>query len=92
MKYKGYEFQWELSKNDKKFIDHLVKNDFKILEHKQYISKTKFTLEKDDIEFKYEIYSEISDMQGYLKGFDRAFETHKKYIALCLKESERGED
>lgn len=85
MKYKGYEFKWELSKNDKAFIDHLIDNNFVILDCKQYMSKTKFTLQKEDVIFKYETYSEISDIKGYLKNFDRAFETHKTFMGLINK-------
>lgn len=85
MKHNGYEFKYELTHLDIKFVDYLVDNGFQILECKQYNSKTKFKLKKDNIEFNYETYWATYNVDNFLKIFDRSWETHKKYMGIINK-------
>lgn len=85
MKYKGYEFKYELTNLDKKFVDYLIKNGFKILECKQYNSKTKFKLEQNGVKFDYETYGITSSMKNFIAIFERSFDTYKRYLELKNK-------
>ncbi|MDD3225859.1 MAG: hypothetical protein PHX70_14365 [Clostridium sp.] len=86
MNYKGYEFKWELSNNEKKFIDYLIKNNFEIIQYKQYMSKNKLVLLRDNIEFKYELYNGNWDLKSVIRIFERSWETHKEFMELVKKE------
>ena len=40
--YKGIQAKWEFSNKEKAFIDYCIKNNYEIIECKQYQSKTKW--------------------------------------------------
>ena len=46
--YKGIQSKWEFSKKEKAFIDYCIKNNYEIIECKQYQSKTKWTFKITD--------------------------------------------
>lgn len=82
MNYLGIEFKWELRKNEKKFIKYLIDNDFKIIKYKQYISKLKLVVEKDNIKLSYELSTDVVDMKSYIKMFDKNWELTKRIYEL----------
>lgn len=85
MNYLGIEFKWELKADEKKFIKHLIDNGFAIIKHKQYITKLKLTIEKDNITMPYELSADVVDMKSFLKMFDRNWELTKKIYELEMK-------
>lgn len=78
----GIEFDYELTKDEQKFIKHLVDNDFKILKYKQHISKLKLTLMKDSITFPYELSKDVTNMKLFLNKFDESWELTKRIKEL----------
>ena len=61
------------------------KNGFEIINIKQYISKTKFTILKNGEEDIFELLSEVSDIQKYMKLFENNFELKLKIKQMTIK-------
>ena len=78
MNYRGIDFKWDIEEREKKFIDHLIDNGYEILKHKQWISKTVYTIKKDSVETKWEWTPEYRDMDYFIKFFERNFEMTKQ--------------
>lgn len=85
MNYFGIDFKWELNKDEQKFIKYLVDNGFTIKKHKQFLSKLKVTVEKDNMLMNYELSRDVVDMKMFFKMFERNWELTKQ-----IYEFERG--
>lgn len=75
----------EFSKNERYAIEWFKKNGFEIINIKQYISKTKFTILKNEEEDIFELLSEVSDIQKYMKLFENNFGLKLKIKQMTIK-------
>ena len=82
MNFLGIKLKWELNKNEKRFIKYLIVNGFNIIKCKQYISKLKLVVEKDNIIFPYELSADVVHMKAYIQMFERNWKSTKKIYEL----------
>ena len=90
MNYCGIEFKWELNREEKEVIKYLIENDFVISTVKQYISKIKLFVEKDNVSIPCEIPSNIYDVEGFIESFDKSFDLAKR-LTYSNDMKEKGE-
>ncbi len=67
--------KWEFSDEEKYAIDWFNKNGFSGNLDRQHISKTKFTITKDNVTDKFELQSGTGyDIAAYMEQYGRSFE------------------
>ena len=72
--YKEFNIKYELTKNEKIFLEYLLSNNYKITKLKQYNSKMTLTIEKDNISLNYELTNDTQDINYFIKFFEKNFE------------------
>lgn len=78
-------FKWELDEKNKRFIDYLLDNEYVIKKVKEYISKTIYYIQKDNVDTEAEILTEVKDIDGYIKLFETQFELNKQLLEISNK-------
>ena len=75
--------KWEFSDNEKAAIEWFNENGFSGTLDKQYISKTKFTITKDNVTDQFELLSSYDlDIKSYMEQYDKSFEQLKELKKL----------
>lgn len=74
----------EKTKNEIYLEKYFVENGYEILDIKQYNSKTKYVVKKDDIEEKFELPFGVTNIKGWANLLN---ENHKMHIEINRKEN-----
>lgn len=73
---------YDKSKNEKYAEKWFKENGFEILSSKQYQSKTRYKVKKNDIEDSVELPFGVSDIKSYMKMINHSFEMKIELIKL----------
>ena len=79
------EFKKELSKNEKYVIRWFEENGFKIIDVKQYITKTKFKIIKNGEEDIFELLNGVTDIKKYMEMYDKNFKMKLQIKEMKMK-------
>ena len=71
------ECKYEKSKNHKYAEKWFTKNGFEIINVKQYIYKTIFTVKKNEFEANLDIPNEVINIESYMKCVEKLFNLRK---------------
>ena len=73
--------KWEKSTNEKKAESEMEDYGFNIIEVKQYISKTKYKVSKEGVEYTFEVYTDVSNIKNYMRLVFETFEMKQEIMA-----------
>ena len=84
------EKKWESSKSQKYFEKYLNDNGYKITGYQEYISFTKYKIQKDNMEIEYQIYNDAVVGKTMVKCFEDYWNTCAEYHQLKALAKEKG--
>ena len=74
---------WEASREEKAIEKWWVNHGFSVKLLKRYMSKSQYELSKDGHVRTYEVMSGITNVKGYLRGFEIFWDLACEYDRLC---------